>query len=46
MQIGQFDLMIPVITVFGVLTGLTYGSVSPKAGLAVATSPSPHRRRH
>jgi hypothetical protein len=34
-------LTILVIIVFGVLTGLTYGSVSPKAGLAVATSPSP-----
>jgi len=32
-------LAILVIIVFGGLTGLTYGSVSPKAGLAVATSP-------
>jgi len=34
-------LTILVIIVFGVLTGLTYSSVSPKAGLAVATLPSP-----
>jgi hypothetical protein len=46
MQIGQFDLTILVIIVFGVLVGLAYGSVSLKAGLAVATPPSPHRHRH
>jgi hypothetical protein len=34
-------LTILVILVFGVLTGLTYSPVSPKAGLAIATSPSP-----
>jgi len=45
MQIGQFDDFYEtdylVIIAFGVLTGLTYSSVSPKAGLAVATSQNP-----
>ena len=42
MPIDQFDDFYEsddlVIIVFGVLTGLTYSSVSPRAGLAVATS--------
>jgi hypothetical protein len=39
-------LTILVIIAFCVLTGLTYGLVSPKAGLAVATSPSPLVKTH